>query len=127
LNKHFWALFRINRYSLENPGKLEKFIAACRNFRDRAVQDELGLEIGRAAGLLGPKDTKKVFPVIVKAGIVEQARMYTAAHLDTIMRMLLAFELDIKTGRVEPVQQVFEIFCYKIMKVGEPGFAEYAQ
>jgi DNA polymerase III delta subunit len=120
LFRHFWALLRIRKYEHVKPGIIKRFAAACRDFNSRTAQNELGMEIGRAAGVLGPDDEpSRVYPVVILSGIVQHAALYTEPQLESIMKMLLEFELDVKTGRTDPVKQVFQIFCFRIIRAGE--------
>lgn len=113
--RHFWALVKIRAYTVENPGIVRSYM--------RAVYGEkmkLGYEIGCAVGLMSPGNAVGMaYPVIVKPGIVEQARQFSDAYLGRILSLLLDFDVDTKTGRLKPVKLDLQLLCYRIVRVAE--------
>ncbi|KMQ51649.1 DNA polymerase III delta subunit [Chitinispirillum alkaliphilum] len=111
LFKHFWALYRIRRFSKTNPGVIKAFYS-----KDYSASNDAALRIGQAAGLLTEKDKKKVYPVIIKSGIVSQARNYSDKQLRNIIRLLYEFDTGVKSGRITPTQNDVQMFCCKIVR-----------
>jgi len=116
--KHFWALFRIALYAKANPGEMKKFEASMKRY-NKEVQDEIGLGIGIAAGLLSDKQRTSVYPVIVKPGLTQQALSFTEAHFKKIFGWLKEHDIGIKTGRMDDSKIGFQLLCYKIYNVAE--------
>ena len=116
--KHFWALFRIKNYAAANPLDFTGFQRAIKRY-DKAVQNELGLKIGMASGLLSEKQSSKVYPVIIKSGIVQQAFSFMEQDYKKIFKWLGEYDIGIKTGRIDDSKIGFQLLCYKIFKVGE--------
>jgi hypothetical protein len=82
-------------------------------------QNEAALAIGIAAGLLKEGDIRKVYPVIIASGIVDQAHKFSDEELYQILRWLLEFDAGVKTGRVSPDQHEVQMLCFKIARVSE--------
>jgi DNA polymerase III delta subunit len=116
--KHFWALFRINNYFSLNPSELAEFQRAIKRY-DKAVQNELGLKIGVASGILSEKQRTSVYPVIIKSGIVQQASSFREQDYKKIFKWLEEYDIGIKTGRIDDSKIGFQLLCYKIFKVRE--------
>jgi DNA polymerase III delta subunit len=114
LGRHFWALWRIRKYLAANPDIGRRF-AASRGFKN-PDQSETGLAIGKAAGLLVDGEERKVFPVLVKSGIVEQANGFTDRELAAVLSWLGEFDSGIKTGRIEQAQSSLLVLCYRIVR-----------
>jgi DNA polymerase III delta subunit len=117
VGRHFWALFRIKKFLAANPDTGRRF-AASRGGKN-SVQTETGLAIGKAAGLLHEGDERKIFPVIVKSGIVEQTRGFTGEELAAILSWLAEFDTGIKTGRIEQTKISLQTLCYRIVRAGQ--------
>lgn len=115
--RHFWALFRIRCFANANPQIIKRFQNA-KGFNN-PDQTECGLAIGRAAGLLGDGEQRRVYPVIVASGIVQQAKKFTDQELKTIFKWLLEFDYGIKTGKIEGSQEDVQMLCFKICRVTE--------
>jgi hypothetical protein len=118
--KHFWALFRIKNYASANPAEFSEFQRAIKRY-DRPVQNELGLKIGVASGLLSEKQGSRVFPAIIKSGIVQQALSFTEQNYKKIFNWLEEYDIGIKTGRIDVSKIGFQLLCYKIYRVAEFG------
>ena len=116
--KHFWALFRIAIYEKAHPEEIRQFAASMKRY-NKAVQDEIGLKIGIAAGLLSEKQRSSVYPVIVKSDIVQQSKSFTEDHYKKIFKWLGDYDIGIKTGRVGDDKTDFQLLCYKVFRVGE--------
>jgi len=116
--KHFWALFRITLYAKTNPDAIHKFEASMKRY-DKAVQDDIGMRIGIAAGLLSEKQRTSVYPVIVKPALVQQAASFTEVHYNRIFAWLKEYDIGVKTGRVDDSIIGFQLLCYKIVKVAD--------
>jgi DNA polymerase III delta subunit len=116
--KHFWALFRITRYAKINPEKLKQFEASMKRY-NKEVQDEIGLAIGSAAGLLSDKQKNSVYPVIVKPALTQQAMSFTEAQYKKIFGLLRDHDIGIKTGRIDDSKIGFQLLCFKIFKVAD--------
>jgi DNA polymerase III delta subunit len=114
LGRHFWALWRIRKFLADNP-EVGKRFAASRGGKSQ-VQTETGLAIGKAAGLLDDGEERKIYPVLVKSGIVEQAGKFTDEELSAILSWLLEFDTGIKTGRIEQAQSTLQALCYRIVR-----------
>ena len=114
VGRHFWALWRIQKFLAAYPDIGRRFVAS-RGGRNQ-VQTETGLAIGRAAGLLGDGDERKIFPVLIKSGIVEQSRAFTGEELAAVLSWLVEFDAGVKTGRVAPEQSSLQMLCYRIVR-----------
>jgi DNA polymerase III delta subunit len=115
--KHFWALFRINNYALANPQELSEFQRAIKRY-DKAVQNNLGLKIGVAAGLLSDAQAGGVYPIIIKSGVVQQALSFREQDYKKIFKWLGEYDIGIKTGRIDDSKIGFQLLCYKIFRAG---------
>ena len=116
--KHFWALFRISVYAKTHPDEMRQFMASMKRF-NKAVQDEIGLKIGLAAGLLSEKQRSSVYPVIVKSDVVRQSQSFIEEHYKKIFKWLGDYDIAIKTGRTGDDKTGFQVLCYKIFRVAE--------
>jgi DNA polymerase III delta subunit len=116
--KHFWALFRISVYAGAHPEEMRKFTSSMKHY-SKQVQDEIGLKIGVAAGLLSENQRSSVYPKIVKSNVVQQALSFTEEHYKKIFRWLGDYDVGIKTGRTDDDKTGFELLCYKIIRAGE--------
>jgi DNA polymerase III delta subunit len=117
LFRYFWALLRIKKFAHENPGILRTFTQS-KGFNNPS-QNEAALAIGQAAGLLGPGDIRKVYPVIIASGVVGQSQKFTEDELKQILKWLLEFDVGVKTGRVDASQKEVQLLCYRIVRVSE--------
>lgn len=115
--RHFWAMFRIRCFGSANPQIIKRFEKA--KGYNNPDQTECGYAIGKAAGLLGNGEQRKVYPVIVASGIVSQARNFTDQELKLIFKWLLEFDYGIKSGKIEGAQQDLQMLCFKINRVTE--------
>jgi DNA polymerase-3 subunit delta len=120
--RHFWALFRIAQFRERFPGKVESFIRTLGGY-NRTEQSELGLEIGIAAGLLTPEQAPRVYPAVIKSGVVQQSASFSIASFPRIFELLRDYDIGIKTGRVEPAKGPFQLLCYKLVRADELGAA----
>jgi len=114
IGRHFWALFRIKKFLAANPDIGRRF-AASRGSRN-SDQTETGLAIGKAAGLIGDGEERKIYPVLIKSGIMEQAGRFTDEECAAILSWLVEFDTGIKTGRVEQTQSSLQALCYRIVR-----------
>ena len=116
--KHFWALFRVAMYAETHQEEMAQFTASMKRY-NKPVQDEIGLKIGVAAGLLSEKQRSSVYPKIVKSNIVQQSLSFTEEHYKKIFRWLGDYDIGIKTGRIDDDKTGFQLLCYKIFKGAE--------
>lgn len=116
--RHFWALFRIRCYARKNPQNVKQFLSAVRTF-DKGVQNTLGLDIGIAAGLLTAEQGRRIYPVIIKSGIIDQALSFSMDAYRTVFRLLQRYDFGIKTGKVDGSKRSFELLCYRIARSSE--------
>ncbi len=116
--RHFWALFRIRKFAQSFPEDMRAFQNAVRS-RNRSVQSEIGVRIGVAAGLMKSSQGNRVYPVIIKSGIVGQAKSYKEEHIKQIIRWLYQFDLESKTGKLEVTKQTVQLLCCRIVRVDE--------
>lgn len=111
--KHFWALYRIRKWAEAHREEATLFLSG----RNRNAVNEIGVAIGVAAGLLTPEQANRVYPVIIKSGIVIQAKGFKEPHLRAIIEWLSEFDIDLKTGRIDPTILAIQTLCYKIARV----------
>ena len=116
--KHFWALFRIAIYIKKNPEEARQFEASMKRY-NKSVQEEIGVKIGVAAGLLSEKQRTAVFPVLVKPDMVGQSKSFSEADYAKIFKWLKEYDVGIKTGRSDDSKIGFQLLCYKIFNVAE--------
>ncbi|MBD3321617.1 MAG: hypothetical protein GF350_11035 [Chitinivibrionales bacterium] len=121
--RHFWGLFRIRKYAESHPREAQQLINPGQNINFKK-QNEVALKFGVASGLLTENQPGKVYPVIIKSGIVKQARLFKERHHKKIFSWLQQFDIDSKTGRIDPDKKAFELLCYKILRVEELEQAE---
>jgi DNA polymerase III delta subunit len=113
--RHFWALFRLNRFGREHPDILRQFKSAVASY-NKAAQEKPGLAIGVAAGLMHENQRSSIYPVLIKSGVVDQALSYTPAQYRRIFALLAEYDRGLKTGRIDDSKTTFELFCFKIMR-----------
>ena len=114
LVRHFWALLRIRKFLAANP-EVGRRWAASKGSKNQQ-QIDTGLAIGKAAGLLGDGEQGRIYPILIKSGIVDQARVFSDEELVGIFTMLLDFDIGVKTGRVEPSATALQMLCYKLIR-----------
>jgi DNA polymerase III delta subunit len=112
--RHFWAMLKIKKFLKRNPSILKQFNT--RGFGNDSPQSMAAAEIGIAAGLLTEKTRNRVFPMIIKSGIVQQAQSFSEKGLRDIIGMLQRFDVDVKTGKAEPVSGSLQMLCYRIAR-----------
>lgn len=113
--RHFWSLFRLNQFGRSHPDTIRQFKSAVSSY-NKAAQDKLGLEIGVAAGILHDNQKSRVFPVIIKSGVLDQCLAYTPEQFRHIFALLAEYDFGLKTGRIDDSKTTFELFCFKIMR-----------
>jgi DNA polymerase III delta subunit len=115
LGRHFWALLRIKKFCAANPDIARRF-ANSKGYKN-PEQIATGLAIGKAAGLFGDKDANRIYPVLIKSGIMEQAALFSCEEIERIVAWLLEFDWGIKTGRVTADRKSLEMLCYRCVRV----------
>ncbi|MCL2690286.1 MAG: hypothetical protein FWE57_10640 [Chitinispirillia bacterium] len=115
--RHFWSLFKIKNYIEKNPNQLREYNRG--GFGENSPQSKAAFEIGKACGLLTDSEAKKVFPVIIKSGVVVQSQNFTMAGLRAVLKMLQQFDVDVKRGKIEGSDRTLQMLCYKIVRVNE--------
>ncbi|MBN2188811.1 MAG: hypothetical protein JW699_05110 [Chitinispirillaceae bacterium] len=116
ISRHFWALFRIKKFLEANPDAGRRF-GASRGYGSREEQNAAAFAIGKAAGLLDEKGAARVYPVIIKPGVVAQAAAFSSEELERILAWLLDFDTGIKTGRVEQGKRSLQMLAYRCCAV----------
>jgi DNA polymerase III delta subunit len=114
LARHFWALFRIRKFLAANPETGRVFATSKGSNNPR--QTASAMAIGKAAGLLRDGQEKRIYPVIIKSGVVDQANRFSELELSMILAWLLDFDTGIKTGRIEPGRNSLEMLCFRIVR-----------
>ena len=107
---HFWSLFRVRCFLDAEPEKARQF----QHSYDRDAQNALAFEIGCSAGLLAAGQEKRVFPVMVKPGIIGQAQNFPAARLRGVFRLLRDMDVGVKTGRIQVTKTLFQLLCFQV-------------
>jgi DNA polymerase III delta subunit len=109
--RHFWTLFKIFQYTKANPASL-------RNYKSggRQRQNDAALEIGIGAGIITEKQAGRLFPVMIKPRMVEQAISFKPGHYKKIFSLLSDFDIGLKTGRYDEAKSGFQVFCYRIVR-----------
>jgi DNA polymerase III delta subunit len=125
LARHFWALFRIRKYLAANPETGRIFAASKGSNNTR--QTASAMAIGKAAGLLHDGQEKRIYPVIIKSGVVDQANRFSERELALILTWLLEFDLGIKTGGIEPERNALEMLCFRIVRASTAAREQEAQ
>jgi len=113
--RHFWGMYKIKEFSRVDPETVRRFKASFKGY-NRQQQEETGVAIGVAAGLLSEKQPKSVYPVLVKSGIVDQALSYGTDDYRAIFGMLKEYDTGLKTGRADGSKTEFQLFCYRIIR-----------
>jgi len=114
LFRHFWALFRIRQFAALYRDDMQMFIRPA----GRDKQNEIAMRIGIFAGILRESQKNRVYPAVIKSGIVEQARLFTDDQLKRVLRWLHAYDIGVKTGRVQPDKASLQLVCYTIVRAG---------
>jgi DNA polymerase III delta subunit len=114
LARHFWALFRIRTFLEANPEVGRAFAASKGSNNSR--QTASAMAIGKAAGLLRDGQEKRIYPVIIKSGVVDQANRFSEQELSMALGQLLDFDIGIKTGRIEPSRNTLAMLCFRIVR-----------
>lgn len=117
LFRHFWALFRIRKFADANQQVMKNYLNS--KGYNNPVQNEAAFAIGKAAGLLSDGEQRKVYPVIIASGIIQQAKKFADEELELICKWLLDFDVGVKTGKISGSQQEVQLFCYRIVRVSE--------
>ncbi|MDR0307035.1 MAG: DNA polymerase III subunit delta [Chitinispirillales bacterium] len=117
--RHFWSLFKIKNFLEKNPALLKQYNAG--GFGESSPQSKAAFEIGRACNLLTENDAKKVYPVIIKPGVINQSQKFTGAGLRRILGLLQQFDVEVKTGKTESSPRTLQMLCYRIARVCEYG------
>ncbi len=115
--RHFWALFRIRHFARSSPEQMKGFLEAVKR-RDREGQGRLGLEIGIAAGIMQPGQGNRVYPMLIKPGLIDQARDFTNEDLAYVFRLLCRYDVGAKTGQVHVSRESLQFLCFKILRAG---------
>jgi DNA polymerase-3 subunit delta len=115
--RQFWAMFKIHEFAQVNPETVRAFRATLKRY-NKQQQDETGLAIGVAAGLMSEKQGRSVYPVIVKSGIVDQAISYGAKEYKAIFALLKEYDTGLKSGKADNSKTGFQLFCYRLVKGG---------
>jgi DNA polymerase III delta subunit len=113
--RHFWSMFRITEFAKVNLDTVRAFKASMKGY-DRQRQEETGVAIGVAAGLLSEKQVRSVFPVMVKSGIVDQALSFETKQYKAIFAMLKDYDTGLKTGRADDSKTGFQLFCFRLIR-----------
>jgi len=113
LFRHFWALFKIRILAREKPAVVSGFLEAIKTY-NRSVQNRLGMEIGIAAGILSEGQEGRLFPALIKSGIVQQSENFTLQELKERLFLLREYDHGVKTGSVDTTKRTFQILCYRI-------------
>ncbi|MDR3012504.1 MAG: hypothetical protein LBU70_04765 [Chitinispirillales bacterium] len=111
--RHFWSVLKIRKYLEKNPDTMRQYNRG--GFGKDSPQSAAAFEIGKACGLLGEKDSAKVYPVIIKPGIISQSQAFSSTGLKNILRMLQQFDVGVKTGRADAGRYTMQMLCYKIV------------
>jgi DNA polymerase III delta subunit len=114
LFERFWALLRIKKFLEKNPAILRQYNT--RGYSKDSPQTMAAIEIGIAAGLLTEKTKNRVYPVIMKSGIVAQSQSFDELGLRDILKMLQRFDVEIKTGKTTSDPCNLQMLCYRIVR-----------
>jgi DNA polymerase III delta subunit len=109
--RHFWSLFRIYQFTKANPGALRKYKSG-----GRQPQNDAALEIGVGAGILTENQAGRLYTVMIKPRMIEQALSFGPEQYKRIFSLLAEFDTGIKTGRYDDSKAGFQLICYRIAK-----------
>jgi DNA polymerase III delta subunit len=112
--KQFWSMLKIRKFLEKNPQTLKQFNT--KSYGKDSPQSVAAFHIGVAGGLLTEKTKNRVYPAVIKSGIVAQAQSFSEGALREILKTLQRFDVDSKTGRVEPTPYNFQMLCYRIVR-----------
>lgn len=120
--RHFWNVLKIRAFATENKDMANAYFRA-----QYTEKTNIAHKIGVKTGMLRESDpVKKAYPVMVLSKIIEQASEFKNEHLKQIFIWLRDFDVGIKTGFVKPTKQVFQLLCYRIVRVAELARKEVA-
>jgi hypothetical protein len=85
------------------------------NGGDRNGQTAPGVAIGKASGLFDEKQPTKVYSILIKGKMVEQARSFGDSHLRAVLHWLRDVDVGVKTGRVDPSKSTMQLLCVRIV------------
>ena len=114
LFRHFWSMLKIKKFLEKNPQVLKQYNS--KGYGKDSPQSAAAFQIGVAAGLLTEKTKNRLYPVIIKPGIIAQAQSFTTAGLRDVIKMLQSFDVEVKTGRTEPSPCNLQMLCYRIAR-----------
>jgi len=100
-----------------SPNLLKQYNAG--GFGENSPQSKAAFEIGKACGLLAENEAKKVYPVIIKSGIVIQSQKFSVCELRRVLGLLQQFDVEVKTGKTESSPRTVQMLCYRIARVRE--------
>ncbi len=113
--RHFRALYKIHLLGRAEPRVITDFLRSQRS-RDRDTQTRLGVRIGVAAGLMTESQGKRVFPMLIKSRLVDQARSFDEAHYRAVFEWLGDIDVGVKTGRIEATLPMMQMLCCRIIQ-----------
>ncbi len=113
LYRHFWQLFRIRLFGRSH----KEDIRALTRKSSYAKQNEAGLRVGIAAGILTKAQKKRVYPAVIKSGIVSQAFSYSMEEYEKIFTCLCSWDVAVKTGASRAAKEELQLLCYSILHV----------
>lgn len=113
--RHFSALYRVRTFFDAHPQAYGQFQQAVKS-RNRTQQNKIALAAAMAGGFLREGQQNRLFPVIIKPRVLEQAQRFDRSRYRAIFGWLRDFDVGIKTGRVESSKRAFQLLCYRIVR-----------
>jgi|WetSurMetagenome_2_1015567.scaffolds.fasta_scaffold00077_25 DNA polymerase III delta subunit len=111
--RHFWSLFRLHLFAKEKPALLWGYRSSSRPRKNEAA---LALAVG--AGLFSENQANRLYPMVIKPRLIEQAVSFSYRGYRRIFALLAEFDTGIKTGRYDDSKTGFQIFCQRIIRAG---------
>jgi len=113
--RHFWSLLRIRAFEQKEPETVRAFMRAVQG-RDRDGQTGPGVAIGKAAGLFDERQPGRVYSILIKSRLVEQARSFSDDHLRAVFRWLHDIDVGVKTGRIDAGKPMMQALCIRVVR-----------
>lgn len=111
--KSFWEILKVRSFLYDHPDMARSYRSASYKEKTR-----IAYEIGIATHMLRQTDPQnKAYPVMVLSGVIERSKEFTFTQIKQICRWLREFDVGVKTGRVNPSKQAFQLLCYRILQV----------
>jgi DNA polymerase III delta subunit len=114
LVRHFWMLYKIRLFSRENKKFANSYFR--KQYREK---NSVAGDIAIAAGVITQDQRNRVYPFIVKRGIINQTAKYSEDEIRNALCLLADFDRRMKRGEVRMEYSSFAELCFRLVKQNE--------